>query len=216
MTERAAMRHSSRGLSDLDDTDRSIVAILRSNGRTSLSQIGRRLGLSHVAIKNRIDRLVRRGLLRVSANLGLTKLGMRVMFILLTLDDPKCADHLAAKYSGCPRALIVTQLTGKYHLAMTIVAEDDKCLESISMNHSVLREPCVSNAELHRGTVVAESRHLPTDVIQETNSNCSTACERSCAECSHYRSRDCPACPGTVWYRCSGAGPCVNGSMRKS
>ena len=42
----------------IDDIDVEIIAILRKDGRASLAEIGKRVGLSSPAIKRRIDRLV--------------------------------------------------------------------------------------------------------------------------------------------------------------
>lgn len=42
---------------DLDDVDRSILALLVQDGRLSASELGRQVGLSPAAAKRRIDRL---------------------------------------------------------------------------------------------------------------------------------------------------------------
>jgi len=48
----------------IDDTDRSIVALLRENARRSFKDIGSHVHLSAPAVKRRVDRLERRGVVR--------------------------------------------------------------------------------------------------------------------------------------------------------
>ena len=51
-------------LSGLDEQDRKILNLLTQNARYTYSEIGEKLGLSRVAIKNRIDALEQRGVIR--------------------------------------------------------------------------------------------------------------------------------------------------------
>ena len=48
----------------MDDTDRRIVTLLRQNARRSFKDIGRHVHLSAPAVKRRVDRLEREGVLR--------------------------------------------------------------------------------------------------------------------------------------------------------
>src|SRR3954469_15138897 len=48
----------------LDDMDRKIVALLVADGRRTLADIGREVGLSTPAVKRRVDQLERTGIVR--------------------------------------------------------------------------------------------------------------------------------------------------------
>ena len=50
-------------LSGLDELDRKILDLLTQNARYSYSELGERLGVSRVAIKNRMDALEQRGVI---------------------------------------------------------------------------------------------------------------------------------------------------------
>ena len=50
-------------LEGLDELDRQIVSLLIENARMSYSDIGRRVGVSHVAVKARIQSLEQRGVI---------------------------------------------------------------------------------------------------------------------------------------------------------
>jgi DNA-binding Lrp family transcriptional regulator len=47
----------------MDNFDRRIIHCLRENARTSLAEIGRRVGLSRSAVAERVDRLERSGII---------------------------------------------------------------------------------------------------------------------------------------------------------
>ena len=51
-------------ISSLDDIDNKIINILMENARATYSQIGEKIGLSRVAVKNRISSLEKRGIIR--------------------------------------------------------------------------------------------------------------------------------------------------------
>lgn len=48
---------------ELDETDHQILDLLRADGRRALSDIGNRIGLSTSAVKRRVDRLERTGVI---------------------------------------------------------------------------------------------------------------------------------------------------------
>ncbi|WP_432970861.1 Lrp/AsnC family transcriptional regulator [Dactylosporangium sp. CA-233914] len=48
----------------LDDVDRAIVEVLRTNARTPVSEIARRVGLSAAPVSRRIERLERSGVIK--------------------------------------------------------------------------------------------------------------------------------------------------------
>jgi DNA-binding Lrp family transcriptional regulator len=48
----------------LDDTDHKILALLRENGRRTLADIGQHVALSVAAVKRRVERLERDGVIR--------------------------------------------------------------------------------------------------------------------------------------------------------
>ncbi len=49
---------------DIDDTNKDILRLLRDNGRMSFTEIGERLGISRVAVKKRVDKLEKAGIIR--------------------------------------------------------------------------------------------------------------------------------------------------------
>ena len=49
------------GTVELDTTDRRILKLLRPNARRSYASIAREIGVSEPTVRNRVDRLIKRG-----------------------------------------------------------------------------------------------------------------------------------------------------------
>src|SRR5512135_3345686 len=64
----------------VDRVDRAIIDLLMEDGRMSFSEVARRIGeLSERAVRYRYDRLVREGIIRVSAIANPKVLGLTVL-----------------------------------------------------------------------------------------------------------------------------------------
>ncbi|MCL5959394.1 MAG: Lrp/AsnC family transcriptional regulator [Chloroflexi bacterium] len=89
----------SRPRKEVDDLDRKIISALRKDGRETATELGRRFGVTEATIRNRIDRLVNDGVMRVVAVVNPHKLGYNCdTFITLKVDADKiidAADRLA-------------------------------------------------------------------------------------------------------------------------
>ena len=48
----------------MDETNKDILRLLRDNGRMPFSEIGARLGISRVAVKKRVMKLEKEGVIR--------------------------------------------------------------------------------------------------------------------------------------------------------
>jgi DNA-binding Lrp family transcriptional regulator len=54
----------------MDNTDKKLISMLQANGRVSLSEMGEALGMSHVAVSKRLDKLVKADLVKVTAGIN--------------------------------------------------------------------------------------------------------------------------------------------------
>jgi Lrp/AsnC family transcriptional regulator, leucine-responsive regulatory protein len=87
-----------------DETDVRLLELLRTDGRTSVTQLAERTGLSRSAVHQRLDRLTAAGVLRgFSAVVDSRKLGLDVAAVVLlsagpgtTLDWEPLLDQLLA------------------------------------------------------------------------------------------------------------------------
>jgi Lrp/AsnC family leucine-responsive transcriptional regulator len=80
----------------VEDLDRRIVALLRSDGRMSYTDLGKAMGLSTSAVHQRVRRLEERGVLKgYTAVVDHTALGLPLTaFISITPLDPAAPDDI--------------------------------------------------------------------------------------------------------------------------
>ena len=117
-------RPSARGL-PVDAISRSIVDQLREDGRRSYAEIGKAVGLSEAAVRQRVQKLTDAGVIRIVAltdpqQLGLTRQAM--IGVTVSGDVRIVADALAA----IPAVDYVVMTAGTFDLLAEVVCEDDE------------------------------------------------------------------------------------------
>lgn len=98
----------------IDDVDRQIVALLRSDARRSLRDIGDRVGLSVAPVKRRIDRLEAGGVIRgYTARVDLAAVGGELEAVVeLRVEGNMELDTIVAAVCELPEATEVLTIAG--------------------------------------------------------------------------------------------------------
>jgi Lrp/AsnC family transcriptional regulator for asnA, asnC and gidA len=112
----------------LDAVDWEIIALLQDDGRMSSSEIARRLGgLTDRAVRNRIDRLVRGGVIRVGAIINAASLGLPATSNLILEVAPWKLRDVAASLSELPEVayLAVGPHTGQLSMRVHVECDHD-------------------------------------------------------------------------------------------
>ncbi|MGE0136872.1 MAG: Lrp/AsnC family transcriptional regulator [Ilumatobacteraceae bacterium] len=101
-------------MSTIDSTDEAIVGVLIEDARATLAEIGKRVGLSAPAIKRRIDRLERDGvILGYTARVNHAKLGRPLEAVTeLRFSGSARVDVIAGIAADIPEVIEVLTLTG--------------------------------------------------------------------------------------------------------
>ena len=185
----------------MDDTDKKLVSILQKNGRTSLSEIGKELGMSHVAVSKRLDKLVQSDLVKVTAGVNAEYLDAKVLFMGLETEDMEVAERIQQKYIDCPRLLMFAPVTGRYNVFAVMVAEDTWSLESIIGTCSMRTEPGVRRSESWFGNAPVSPKFLQVDLAPTASGNSISPCGRDCAACKRYKADKCVGCPPSSVYK---------------
>lgn len=121
-----------RGSSPLDDVSKAIIEQLQQDGRRSYAAIGKVVGLSEAAVRQRVQRLIEAGVMQVVAvtdplELGFDRQAMIGVRISGALEE--IADELAA----LDEVDYVVITAGSFDLLVEAVCEsDDHLLELIS------------------------------------------------------------------------------------
>jgi Lrp/AsnC family transcriptional regulator for asnA, asnC and gidA len=112
---------------ELDDTDKAIIRALQLDGRTPYSKLGPAVGLSQAAVRQRVQRLIDRGVMQVVAVTDPATLGFAVqamVAICVTGDVRK----VAAALGDLPEVEYVVITAGRFDLLVEVVCSDSQHL----------------------------------------------------------------------------------------
>ncbi|HEX5191811.1 MAG TPA: Lrp/AsnC family transcriptional regulator [Solirubrobacteraceae bacterium] len=115
----------------MDATDDTIVALLRENARRSFQDIGNHVHLSAPAVKRRVDRLERQGvLLGYTAIVDPEAFGWHAeAFVDLYCDGGMPADAIKRAVEGEPGVVSAHTVAGEASALLHVMAHDTKALE---------------------------------------------------------------------------------------
>lgn len=117
---------------ELDPTDLSMIEILQQDGRVSVSELGRRVGLSQPAASERLKRLEERGVIsgyRAIVDPAAVGLGMMAVIRLRTSHE-----HIRPclkQFSEMPEIIEILRLTGEDCFLLKVLVPTPAHLETI-------------------------------------------------------------------------------------
>ena len=127
-----------------DDISKQIIEQLQEDGRRSYAAIGKAVGLSEAAVRQRVQRLLDAGVMQIVAVTDPLTLGFRRQAMIAVKTDgdlEKVADQLAEM----DEIDYVVITAGSFDLLVEVVCEDDDhLLEILSRVRAV---PCVTSTE---------------------------------------------------------------------
>ncbi|WP_125099501.1 Lrp/AsnC family transcriptional regulator [Leucobacter chromiireducens] len=115
---------SKRTSQALDSTSKAIIEQLQRDGRRSYAEIGKAVGLSEAAVRQRVQKLTDTGVMQIVAvtdpmRLGFTRQAM--LGIRVSGDTRVVADQLSA----IPEISYVVLSAGSFDIIVEVVCEDD-------------------------------------------------------------------------------------------
>ena len=131
---------------DLDPVDKAIIRALQEDGRTPYSKLGPAVGLSQAAVRQRVQRLVDRGVMQVVAvtDPAMLGLGLQAMVgVSIAGDVRPVADTVA----GLPEVEYVVITAGRYDLLVEVVCADTGHLLDL-VNDGIRCIPGVTSTEV--------------------------------------------------------------------
>jgi DNA-binding Lrp family transcriptional regulator len=115
---------------DLDDIDRSLIKLLRSNARLPVATLARRVGLARSTVQERLDRLERIGAIRGYTILlggGISAPIQAFLFVQAPQRYPAILEVL----EGIPEVVAATNLTGDIDMVIEIAAASTERLTEV-------------------------------------------------------------------------------------
>ncbi|QIK66959.1 Lrp/AsnC family transcriptional regulator [Nocardioides sp. HDW12B] len=136
---------SDRSRTSLDEVSKAIIAELQQDGRRSYAAIGKVVGLSEAAVRQRVQRLIDNGVMQVVAVTDPTELGFSrqaMIGVRATGDLGPVADALVAM----EEVDYVVVVAGSFDLLVEVVAESDEHLLDI-VSQQIRAIPSVVSTE---------------------------------------------------------------------
>ena len=113
----------------LDDTDLSIIKLLRQDPRMPYTQIAEILGISRVTVKHRMDKMLSEELLILSARTAIKNQGGKMAMLGLEVKSEADWEECMLKLNTLPWVLMGFKAMGKSNLRVMIYGETDEILE---------------------------------------------------------------------------------------
>ena len=111
----------------LDQKDKKIIRLINADWNQGLTEMGRKLGLSHTAVRSRLKRLTR-DLMKVNCTVNIDKLGLKLFLICL---EARFKNKVVSHVKNCPKIITYYDTFGEYNLVLLAVAENTDTMESM-------------------------------------------------------------------------------------
>ncbi len=143
-TRPRGVRPSVRTGQVVDDTDLSIIRGLQRDGRLPYSRLGASVGLSEAATRQRVQRLLNRGVMQIVAVTDPIRLGSKFMAMVgvKTNDDSR---KVAKAIGALPESIYVVATAGPFDVIAELVCESHEHLLRVT-NEGIRALPGVADA----------------------------------------------------------------------
>jgi len=186
----------------LDKVDRKIISCLIKNGRMTLKELSNETNYTVMGVKKRVDRLLKEGLLKISASVNLDLLRWIPIMVFLDVKDRNSMDSIIERFRRCPRIIWFFYALGSYNLIALIVAEDYKTLHCISSEGCSFRNlEGVARVEYFPLGGILYEPYLPIRLHLVGGGEEKPPCGVECKPCKSYIEGKCVGCPATIYYR---------------
>ena len=121
---------SGRAASTLDDVSKAIIEQLQQDGRRPYAAIGKAVGLSEAAVRQRVARLQESGVMQVVAVTDPIQVGFsRAAMVGIRVDGD--VEAVAEQVESLPEVEYLVVCAGSFDILAEVLAEDDDHLLSI-------------------------------------------------------------------------------------
>lgn len=186
----------------MDEIDKKIITMLQADGRVTLQEISKNIGLTSMGVKKRLEKLEKKGITKISALISPTALKLHPAIVMLEMESTEAMQTLLNRFKECPRVVQIFRTIGGYNLIALVVAETKETLESISMEKCSLR--CGKGIRRSEFYPVSDIYFSPFLQIREKLSlkeKKLAPCNIDCQPCDRFEAQKCVGCPTTKNYR---------------
>ena len=126
----------------MDEKDKHIIKMLKSDGRASYGTIGEKIGLSEGAVRKRIKILADTGVIRkFTVKIGISE-GAEAITLLAT-NPASPTQEVSRRIRAIPNVETIYEVTGEYDIVVVIsginVVEVNECIEKIRRVEGIMK-----------------------------------------------------------------------------
>ncbi len=184
-------------MKNLDEIDKKIIIMINDNWQQGTTKMGKKLGISHTAVRSRLKRL-QRDMLKVNCNIDIEKLGLKMFFICL---EARFKSRVINHVKNCPKIICYFNTYGEYNFVMLVVAENTDTMESMI-------EQCFSfnftNITKYNVMPIATSSstcHHVRFFTEDEKNNMKCDFKTKCSNCKSFKENRCVGCPLQKGYK---------------
>ena len=104
----------------MDELDQRIIGLLQMDGRIPNAALARDLGVSEATIRRRVNRLIQKDIIRITAVLNMEELGYTTSAFIGLQVRPGKADDVADALAGMAAVQYVSVTTGSYDVFLWV------------------------------------------------------------------------------------------------
>lgn len=169
-------------LKNLDAIDREIIKALSQDGRQTFVEIAQETGLTPVGIKNRVERLIKKEILKIQGALNVEKFYPTSATIGIEA-DPNTISALIEKFENCPLVYNLVKVSGHHNLVIDIMAPNAKRITDL-IEKQIRTEPKIRYLQVDLGeTPVLPKVHSLPNFADKTKK---CPCRLKCNECEYF------------------------------
>src|ERR671926_372485 len=121
-----------RRTGNLDETSKKLIELLQADGRRSYAALGKAVGLSEAAVRQRVQRLLESGVMQIVAVTDPLQLGFARQ-AMIGIHAEGDLEPLATELTQMPEVDYVIVTAGSFDLMIEVVCEsDDHLLDLLS------------------------------------------------------------------------------------
>jgi len=174
---------SSWSLKNLDKIDLEIIKALSQEGRERFVEIAKKIGLTPVGVKNRVEKLIEQDMIKIQGLLNIEKF-YKVSANIGIEAPPDVIPRLIKKFENCPLVYnLVRVSSGQHNLIIGVVAPN---LERVNdfVRKQIRSELEIKDIHVNFGELpIIPKGHSPVN-FSEKSKKC--LCQERCNECEYF------------------------------
>jgi len=143
--------HATWSLKELDGLDLKIIKFLSKNGRESFVRIAKDTKLSPVGVKNRVEKMLQRGILKIKGALSLGKFYTASAQVNIEADQ-ETVTLLIEKFEKSPLVYHLVKTSGRFNLVVGLAAANLITIEDF-IAKEIRANPGVRHLEVNVGAL---------------------------------------------------------------